>query len=187
MTVYVESPPDLFGISGSATLSDDGAYRYRLTRTWGTSGRHAAWLMLNPSTADALTDDPTIRRCTGFSRAWGFDSLVVVNLFALRAADPAALARHPEPIGLGNDEFISRAVAAAPVVIAAWGAQRIGAARGALWRRVLARDTDALCLGLTKEGEPRHPLFVRADTVPAPLAERVPVSAAGETDGMAAK
>jgi hypothetical protein len=172
MTACVTSPPDLFGISGSAVFSDDGTYRYRLTRTWGDSGRHAVWLMLNPSTAGALADDPTIRRCTGFSRAWGLDGLVVVNLFALRATDPAELARHPDPVGPGNDDFVRRAVAASPVVIAAWGAQRMAAARGARWRLELDRAADVLCLGTTKDGEPRHPLFVRADAVPAPLGGR---------------
>jgi len=163
MTACVESPPPLLGTSGSAVFSDDGAYRYRLDRTWGDSGRHAVWLMLNPSTADALADDPTIRRCAGFSRSWGLDGLTVVNLFALRATDPRALARHPDPVGPENDEFIRRAIGPCSVVVAAWGAQRIAAARADTWRRALTRTADVLCLGTTKDGEPRHPLYVRAD------------------------
>src|SRR5450755_1416997 len=103
-----ESASLLFG-TGSAVFSADRTYRYRLTRTWGSSGSHAVWVMLNPSTADALADDPTIRRCTGFSRALGLDGLVVVNLFALRATEPRELRRHPEPAGPANDWFIQEA------------------------------------------------------------------------------
>jgi hypothetical protein len=163
MTVRVESPPDLLGTSGSAVFSDDGIYRYSLTRTWGDSGRHAVWLMLNPSTADALANDPTIRRCIGFSKSWGADGLSVVNMFALRATDPAELGRHPEPIGVENDGFIRGAIGPCSLVIAAWGAQRIATERGAALRRSLTRRADVMCLGTTKDGHPRHPLYVCAD------------------------
>ena len=87
----------------------------------------------------------------------------MVNLFALRATDPAELARHPDPVGPENDEFIRRAIGPCSVVVPAWGAQRIAAARAAICRRALTRTADVLCLGTTKDGEPRHPLYVRAD------------------------
>jgi hypothetical protein len=175
VSTYVESPPDLFGTTGSAVFSDDGTYRYRLTRTWGYSGRHAVWIMLNPSTAEALADDPTIRRCTGFSKAWGLDGLVVVNLFALRATDPRELARHPDPVGPENDRFIQQAIGPCRVVVAAWGASRLAARRGALLRWALTRSCDdVLCLGVAKDGEPRHPLFVRGGQPLVALPARQP-------------
>jgi hypothetical protein len=160
-----ESAPLLSG-DASAVFSEDRAYRYRLTRTWGSSGTHVTWIMLNPSTADAMTDDPTIRRCTAFTKAWGFDGLIVVNLFAFRATDPRGLAC-ADPVGPDNDRFIREAIAPWSVVVAAWGAH------GHLWNRgfqvartLSAEVTGLACLGVTKAGQPRHPLYVRAD---APL------------------
>ncbi len=120
--------------------------------------------MLNPSTADAAADDPTIRRCIGFARAWGFGALEVVNLFAYRATRPADLFAADDPVGPRNDRFVRAAARSAAMVVAAWGVH--GTRRG--------RDADVLatlrilgsvhCLGTTKRGQPRHPLFVRGET-----------------------
>jgi hypothetical protein len=151
-----ESAPLLIGV-GHAVFSGDDVYRYRLTRTWGHSGTHAVWIMLNPSTADAAQDDPTIRRCTRFTKDWGLDGLVVVNLFALRATDPRELAKHPAPVGEANDQFISDAAKTATVVVAAWGAHPAAAARAIA---VNGAGFPLRCLGVTKSGQPRHPLYV---------------------------
>jgi hypothetical protein len=160
-----ESAPLLVG-EGAAVFSEDRAYRYRLTRTWGSSGTHVTWIMLNPSTASAMEDDPTIRRCTGFTKAWGFDGLIVVNLFAFRATDPRELAC-ADPVGPENDRFIREAIHPWSVVVAAWGTQGHLWSRGALVTRTLADEGIELgCLGVTKGGHPRHPLYVRGD---APL------------------
>src|SRR5262245_13227298 len=113
--------PDLFQQS-SAELSPCGRYRYALTRTWGDPKKVVCWVMLNPSTADADQDDPTIRRCLGFSRAWGAGGLVVVNLFALRATDPDQLRIAADPVGPDNDSHLSTA-AFGRLVVAAWGAR----------------------------------------------------------------
>jgi hypothetical protein len=157
-----ESAPLPFGI-GKAVFSADKTYRYRLSRTWGSSGTHATWIMLNPSTADALEDDPTIRRCISFTKAWGLDGLVVVNLFALRATDPHELARHPDPVGPANDQFIRDAVSPWSVVVAAWGAHKIAAARTRAVLGILTAGAGTVgCLGVTKGGAPRHPLYVPA-------------------------
>jgi hypothetical protein len=157
-----ESAPLLTG-EATATFSEDRAYRYRLTRTWGTSGTRAVWIMLNPSTADALKDDPTIRRCVAFTKAWGLDGLVVVNLYALHATDPAELLCHPAPVGEANDRFIREAIHPWSVVIAAWGAHKIAAARSRVVREMaVARAGSVGCLGVTKAGCPRHPLYVPA-------------------------
>jgi hypothetical protein len=127
--------------------------------------------MLNPSTADAEQDDPTIRRCVGFSRSWGAGALVVVNLFALRSTDPAALLTHPEPVGADNDEHLRDVALDAwrdgGRLVCAWGAH-LAAPPRALEVHERVRDMDPLCLGTTKSGAPRHPLYVKATTVPTP-------------------
>lgn len=167
MTAFVhETAPALVG-EASAVFSEGRAYRYRLTRTWGTSGTHVTWIMLNPSTADAMQDDPTIRRCTGFTKAWGFDGLIVVNLFAWRATDPRELTGCADPVGPDNDRFIREAIHPWSVVVGAWGAHGHLRDRGEQVTRDLAADGIELgCLGATKLGQPRHPLYVPAS---APL------------------
>ena len=123
--------------------------------------------MLNPSTADADRDDPTIRRCIGFARAWGFAAVEVVNLFAYRTPSPAQLCRAPEPIGSENDAHIARAVNLATVVVAAWGGHGSFQNRGRAVRPLLG--VAPVCLGLTQTGEPSHPLYLRSDTRTQPL------------------
>ena len=158
----------LLGAS-EAVFSASRAYRYRLSRTWGDPSRRVMWIMLNPSTADALADDPTIRRCTGFSKAWGFGGLVVVNLFALRATDPRELAAHARPAGRANDQFIGEAADGAALVVAAWGAHPAAADRaGQVTRLVTGKGIDLMCLGVTKAGHPKHPLYVRKDAALVP-------------------
>lgn len=157
----------------AAWLSADGTYRYALTRMWGPDvnpdGRDGArgvcWVMLNPSTADAEVDDPTIRRCLGFTRAWGFDRLVVVNLFALRSTNPKLLAQHQQPVGPENGAALALALGSSEVLVAAWGASYPKALRRHVdsVRREL-RGRGAVCLGLTSTGEPRHPLYVAGAT-----------------------
>ena len=155
-----------------ATISADQTYRYELGRSW-SDGPLDVWIMLNPSTATADVDDPTIRRCIGFSRGWGAGALAVVNLFALRSTDPKALLRHPDPIGPVNDEYIAEAASLADVeggrVIAAWGAHVMAAERGRQVRRVAG---GLLALGMTKAGAPRHPLYVRGDAELSPWTPR---------------
>jgi hypothetical protein len=148
------------------------AYRYRLSRRWRPGERVVAWVMLNPSTADGWRDDPTIRRCIALSRAHGFDALVVVNLFALRATDPRVLRVAADPVGAGNERAIARAVAGASAVVVAWGVHGALYGRGgaiAAW--LAARGVPVTCLGRTKDGSPRHPLYVRRDARLVPFAE----------------
>jgi len=154
----------------SATISDCGRYRYVLTRPpispWRIQPwwRPAVFCMLNPSTADATLDDPTIRRCRGFAERndSAFNGIVVVNLYALRSTDPRALWNHADPIGPENDRWL-RDVAACSEVVCAWGAN----AREDRVRQVVeilrAAGASLLCLGQTKDGHPRHPLYVRSD------------------------
>jgi hypothetical protein len=157
----------------AATISDCGTYRYDLHR-WinpGKDDHRLMFLMLNPSTADADRDDPTIRRCIRFARDWGFDRLVVTNLFALRATDPAELLKAPDPIGPGNDESIYRHAAKVDLVVAAWGAHPFAEDRADSVATVLhEHDVDLACLGTTLGGHPRHPLYIAAATKPVDLA-----------------
>ena len=107
--------------TGSKEANVDGHYRYMLGRQWGAPP-FLLWMMLNPSTADATEDDPTIRRCSGFAKHWGFGGLVVVNLFAFRATNPADLRAAEQPIGPENDRHLVNAARSCPRVVAAWGA-----------------------------------------------------------------
>lgn len=164
---------------GSAVLSDDGLYRYQLRRSWGTEKEPSVcWIMLNPSTADADLDDPTIRRCTAFSNRWGFGHLIVANLFALRATSPKALLAAPDPIGSANDAHILAAAGESDQVIVAWGTHGTLHNRAAKVTQLLtgAGNHRLLCLERTKDGHPKHPLYVRGERRPEvyrePLAER---------------
>lgn len=159
-------------VYADASLSPCGTYRYVLTRDWFPKTRgHVLWIMLNPSKADALVDDPTIRRCIGFARSWGFDGITVCNLFALRSRDPELLRAHPDPVGPANDDVLETLLAAkgTGLAVAAWGVN------GAWMRRDLdvirlakfaGRDLHAL--RITRAGHPAHPLYLPADTTPVP-------------------
>jgi hypothetical protein len=162
-----EGPLTLFGTEATATFSPCRRYRYALTRTWADAPG-AVFVTLNPSTADALADDPTIRRCIGFARAWGCGGLTVVNLFGLRATDPAQLTRVHDPVGPDNDVVIRDVVTRAAdfpaqrPVVAAWGAHPAAGKRAREVGGMLARQgVEVLCLGVTAAGHPRHPLYVR--------------------------
>lgn len=151
------------GVERYAEISEDGRYRYVLGRQWG-GGPLVTFVMLNPSTADAERDDPTIRRCMGFARSWGAGAMHAVNLYALRSPDPRALWFHEDPVGPDNDRHLAQHAHlarrdSAPLV-AAWGAH----ARPDRVAAVLAiAGMDRLsCLGVTKDGAPRHPLYLPA-------------------------
>lgn len=154
----------------AAYISADGYYRYDLVRSWGSpDDPQVCWVMLNPSTADATQDDPTIRRCVGFSKAWGFGSLIVVNLFALRSTDPKALVTSVvSPIGPENNACIERASRNAQATVAAWGTKGTFRNRAAEVTDLIVRTGRTLhCLERTKGGHPKHPLYVKGDVHPA--------------------
>ena len=151
-------------MSSGADISTCGRYRFSLFRSWG-DGLPCAFVMLNPSTADASEDDPTIRRCIGFAKSWGYGGIEVVNLYAYRATNPKDLWKTASPIGPGNDDHIREAAQSCDRVVLAWGAHGAKYGRG---QRVedLVRECgkDVVTLGRTKSGEPKHPLYLRADT-----------------------
>lgn len=152
---------------GWARYSPDERHRYLLGRAWSASpyDRRVLWIMLNPSTATEQVLDPTVRRCRIFSERWGATSMEVCNIFALRSTDPTALFEDSDPIGPDNDHEISAAADRAEQIIVAWGSFPMAADRGA---RVfdLIRSRGAHCVGVTKDGWPRHPLYVRGDQPP---------------------
>ena len=146
----------------SATFSDCGRYRYTLERHWDEGQPAVLFVMLNPSTADAEKDDPTIRRCIRFAKDWGYGSLLVGNLFAWRATDPKALIGVEDPVGPGNDAALVGMRDRARGVVCAWGANK--AAHGTRADTVKAMLGQSWALGLTRGGMPRHPLYVPAAT-----------------------
>lgn len=143
----------------SAKISECGQYRYWLRRG---EGNPLLFCMLNPSTADASQDDPTIRRCKSFAQAAGFDSILVVNLYAYRATAPASMLKAVDPVGPDNDYHLLMAARQYPDVVCAWGANarrdRVDAVRGLL----KSAGARLWCLGTTQSGAPRHPLYVPA-------------------------
>jgi hypothetical protein len=160
---------DLFGdpsddMLRTADISPDGLYRYSLTRIWGGPGNHKflPWIMLNPSTADHSIDDPTIRRCIGFARAFGYSGIRVYNLYAFRATNPADLLTAADPVGPRNDavlrDVLINAHRIGVPVIAAWGVNakpdRVAKIAGYSYADQLH------CLGVTKAGQPKHPLYL---------------------------
>lgn len=156
----------------TASISEDGLYRYSLTRIWDACAlaANATFIMLNPSTADALVDDPTIRRCVGFAKAWGCGGLHVVNLYALRSTDPRGLWAAPDPVGPDNDAYLTncahRARHYGSPLVAAWGMN----ARPDRVAQVLELPGMGAvhALGTTKSGAPRHPLYLRSDSILSP-------------------
>ena len=145
-----------------ADFSDDRVYRYRLWREWDDSLPSCLFVMLNPSTADATQDDPTIRRCIDYARGWGYGALTVGNLFALRATDPTELYRADDPVGEpANDDALMAMHEAATLTVLAWGVHGGYRDRDRQVLDLLGRMSwrSVYCLGATKNGSPRHPLY----------------------------
>jgi hypothetical protein len=145
-----------------AVIDETGVYRYLLSRRWAY-GNAVTWIMLNPSTADAAIDDPTIRRCIGFSKKWGYSGLYVVNLYAYRSTKPEALKSAIDPIGPEHGLHFGTALYRSAFNIAAWGA-----CKHARIDHVLPYLSNYVihCLGVTADGSPRHPLYVKGDVEP---------------------
>lgn len=162
--------------NSAAVMSPCGVYRYRLTRyvdvlpVWEDKGLRCVFVALNPSTADASKNDPTLRRMIQFSAAVNCNRLDVVNLFAFRATDPRDLRSAPDPVGPDNDQHIAEAVSMADVVIVAWGPNGSFLGRD---RHVLGLLKQAgiapQALRITSGGHPSHPLYLPACLRPIPF------------------
>lgn len=155
--------PKIVYTNQGAEFDVERVYRYRLWREWSlsTARNRLLWVMLNPSTADEFVLDPTLRRCEGYSFAWGFYGFEVCNIFALRSTDPKALYKHADPVGPDNDRTILECAANAAAVVVGWGTHGKYSRRGADVVRMLAAHQIAVqCLGTTADGFPKHPLYV---------------------------
>jgi len=147
-------------IHKNATISDCRKYRYALSRTWDDKMRTVLFIALNPSTADEINDDPTIRRCINYAKNWGFGSILVANLFAYRTTNPAILRYVNNPVGNDNDQHILDLSKKAHIIVAAWGNE------GSLFNRdkeVARLIPNLMCLKVNKSGQPTHPLYQKKD------------------------
>lgn len=147
--------------ASTAVYSDCERYRYALTRIWDEGGQKVAFVMLNPSTATEVQNDPTVERCERRARALGFGAFRVCNIFAWRDTDPFQMRKAEEPVGPANDDTIAEACTWGDMVVCAWGTHGVHRARGPAVEKLM-RDTGAPLyhLGLSKAGHPKHPLYI---------------------------
>lgn len=164
-------PADPPIVEGFATLSADGRYRYDLGRVAAFGSIEAVnFIMLNPSTADADRPDPTMTRCLGYTRRWGYGRLIITNLFALRSADPRMLSAVDEvdAIGPENGRYVMAHARESARVVVAWGVGgRLYGRAGKVCAMLAAWGVRPYCLAITKEGHPAHPLYQPADLTPS--------------------
>jgi hypothetical protein len=154
-----------------AAFSPDRVYRYSLWRQVVEPHDNLPWVAfigLNPSTADAFQNDPTVRRCMGFAERWGYGRMCMLNLFAYRATDPRIMRAQDDPIGDANDQFLRGVCAGVEAIVMCWGAH--GAYRGrASQVREMLREMEKVGtlyhLGKTQGGQPKHPLYLSNATV----------------------
>ena len=147
--------------ASTAVYSDCKAYRYTLTRTWDPAGSRALFVMLNPSTATEVQNDPTVERCERRARALGFGAFRVTNIFAFRATDPRVMRAAGDPVGPANDAAIAESAPWADQIICAWGTHGAHLGRGPEVEALLRATGRPLWhLGLSKAGHPKHPLYI---------------------------
>lgn len=158
--------PDTKHGQGWAVFDRSERYRYALGRRWDDGGRSVCFCLLNPSTADASVLDPTLTRCYGYARGWGFNAFEVTNAFALRSTDPNGLRQVEDPVGPGNDEHIVEIARASDLVVVGWGTHARLGDRHARLIGLLSGVCTLTCLGVTKDGYPKHPLYLRKDLTP---------------------
>lgn len=155
-------------LTGGAVFDSSRRYRYGLWRRWDDDLPRVAFILLNPSTATASCDDPTIRRCIRFAHDWGYGSVDIVNIFAFRSTDSKRLRFVRDPVGPQNDRHILRAVRRCRTVVAAWGVHGELHNRGDQIAETLRRRTALHVLQCTRDGHPRHPLYLPACAKPVP-------------------
>jgi hypothetical protein len=147
-------------------------YRYLLWRNWGDTKRRVCWVLLNPSTADEEINDPTMAKCSRFSRKWGYGGMECVNVFAWRSSDPDVLYQVPNPIGPENDRYILEAVQRAQLVVLGWGKHGALHNRGKQVAELLKGKVMLYCLGVNGDNSPRHPLYIPEDRRPQLWSEK---------------
>jgi len=152
----------------SAIFDSTRQYRYSLWREWNSVAPRVGFVMLNPSQADETVNDPTIRRCLGFARSWGYGSVEIVNLFAYRTPHPKQLRQVSDPIGQENDRTLVTFAQRVDRIILAWGNWGRLHGRDQVVRHLL-RSADLYCLGMTRQAQPIHPLYLKSDRQPIPI------------------
>jgi len=152
----------------SALFSDCGCYRYRLERQWDPRKKAVGFLMLNPSTADAHSVDPTLRRCIAFAKSWGFGGLVIGNLFALRSPKPRLIYECADPVGPENDRYLRKMSESCERIVCGWGRHGAYLDRASGVCRILA-TSKLYALEVTAGGYPSHPLYISAAAEPKPF------------------
>lgn len=156
--------------NGHCEFSPNRLHRYTLWRNWGNlRGNYVQFIGLNPSTADETQDDPTVRRCINYAKSWGYDGMCMTNAFAYRATDPYDMYDFQEPIGERNDEFLRAVSQGTNLVIACWGVHGSHLGRDRQVIELFKGEQSLHCLGLTKDGCPKHPLYLRKDLKPIPF------------------
>jgi len=154
--------------AAGARFSPCRRWRYLLWRSWDAARPAANFIMLNPSTADELKLDPTCSRARDYSERWGYGALIVTNVFAWRATDPADMKATADPVGPGNNRAIVRAAKEAALVVCAWGNHAAHLERSARVKDLLARAGVRLhALRVNAGGEPAHPLYLPGSLRPA--------------------
>ncbi len=147
--------------NNGAIFSPCRTWRYALFRYWNRMFKHPAMFIgLNCSTADEVNDDPTVTRCINFAHDWGYGGLIMTNLFAFRATDPKVMKAALDPVGPANDDCLLRMAPKAGIIVAAWGNHGRHRNRGQYVLELL-RGFDIYALGMSKLGEPLHPLYLR--------------------------
>lgn len=153
-------------------LSSDRQYRYTLWRmnpsslfemNLGNWTPYVNFILLNPSTADETNDDPTIRRCIGFAKDWGYGAVCITNLFAFRATDPKVMKAAGDPVGPENDKWLVECAKDAALTVAGWGTHGGFLGRAEQVTKIVP---GIVCLGTTKDGHPKHPLYLSKTTNP---------------------
>ena len=150
-----------------AKISECGKYRYSLKRIWDEEKSLVAFIALNPSTADEVDNDKTINRCIDFAKSWGAGGMCMFNVFAYRATDPTDMKAQDDPIGSENDNYLAK-LSNVDKIIVCWGNDGLHRDRANHVREILKNTgQDKLyCLDINKNGEPKHPLYVRGSTKP---------------------
>ena len=147
-------------LTSDAIISDDKKYRYLLTRIWDNDKRMVNFIGLNPSTANQIDNDPTMRRCIAFAKSWGYGGLYMTNLFAYRTSKPEELMKTIDPIGKENDKYLLEIEKKVDAVVFAWGANGTFLNRD---KQVLNFISKGYYIALTKDKHPRHPLYLKAN------------------------
>ena len=149
-----------------ADFSSCRKWRFSLWRIWEPSKPVVAFIGLNPSTADEVNNDPTVRRCINYAHDWNYGGMYMLNIFGFRATDPKDMKAVDDPVGPGFLDCFLGYIDAAELIVAAWGVHGEYRERGEEVARIVTKRKPLHCLGTTKDGHPKHPLYLKKDLKP---------------------